>query len=81
MSIRCCNPKCNAPFDYRQGRLIRISRPASGGNINLKPIEHVWICGRCSCLFVLEHTEGARVNLRPRELNPCPESRVAFASA
>lgn len=30
MFMKCCNPNCETPFDYRRGRLIRISRAIGG---------------------------------------------------
>jgi hypothetical protein len=31
MLTKCCHPECHAPFDFREGRLIRFSRGISNG--------------------------------------------------
>lgn len=69
--MKCCNPQCKAPFDYRQGRLIRIVGPAGGtGSSNHKAIKHFWMCGQCSSTFVLKQDGEARVILQSRDVEP-----------
>ena len=68
MVTKCCNPKCEAPFDYRQGRLIRMVYPADGtGASNYKVIKHFWICGKCTANFVLKQDGEAGVTLQSRK--------------
>lgn len=68
MLMKCCNPECGEPFDYRQGRLIRVSRPADGkSSLGRKAVEHFWICEKCSDQFVLEHGKKTGVTLRSRD--------------
>ena len=81
--MKCCNPDCQAPFDYRQGRLMRVSRPAIHGNgcAKHKTVEHFWLCGACAKQFVLEHHHGAGVTLRSREPRPAAKAQPEFVSA
>lgn len=81
--MKCCNPECEAPFDYREGQLIRVSRPVTHGNGSArhKAVEHFWICGKCSGEFVLEQHGGMRVTLRSRESQPASTAQPEFVSA
>jgi len=73
MFIKCCNPECGAPFDYREGRLIRFSRNTPNDSSsynrntnNCQVIEHFWLCGKCAALYVFENEPGNHVTVRPR---------------
>jgi hypothetical protein len=68
MLMKCCNPECEAPFDYREGRLIRFSSRQSDGNCEggRYLIQHFWLCGRCASQFVFEHESGISVRIKPR---------------
>jgi hypothetical protein len=67
--IKCCNPECEAPFNYREGRLIRFaSNPNKGNPTAIKSvIQHFWLCGKCAELYVFEYGSGTAVRLKPRE--------------
>ena len=69
MFIKCCNPECEAPFDYREGRLIRFSRTPSSGKPakNQRLIEHFWLCGKCAGLYVIEFESRVIVKIKPRK--------------
>ena len=68
MFTKCCNPECAEPFDYRQGRLIRVSRPDDGkSSLGRKAVEHFWTCGKCSGHFDLEPGKKTGVTLRLRD--------------
>lgn len=68
MLEKCCNPKCDAPFDYREGRLVRISRTLSNGQPgNYSLIEHFWLCGNCSEHYVLDRSSEMKIQIKPRE--------------
>jgi len=69
MIKKCCNPECDAPFDYREGRLVRISRSSSSGTSaeNRFTIEHFWLCGNCTEVFVLDHDSEMKVKMKPRD--------------
>ena len=57
MSMKCCNPLCNALFDYRQGRLVRFSETITHAD-TLKAqvrIQHFWLCAKCAEIYVFEH--------------------------
>ncbi|HLJ13372.1 MAG TPA: hypothetical protein VKV15_02665 [Bryobacteraceae bacterium] len=68
MLIRCCNPECKAPFDYREGRLIRFSMvQATVKSLDGQPpVQHFWLCGTCAREFVFDANSGASLNIRPR---------------
>ena len=68
MLAKCCNPGCEAPFDYREGRLIRFSRTLSSGQPaeNQRLIEHFWLCGKCAGLYVFEYESGINIKIKPR---------------
>ena len=69
MIKKCCNPECDAPFDYREGRLVRFSRLSSSGISpeNRFIIEHFWLCGDCTEVFVLDHDSEMNVKIKPRD--------------
>jgi hypothetical protein len=69
MITKCFNPACQAPFDYRAGRLVRFSSKdqKSSGEENHLCIEHFWLCGDCSALYKFEYKAGMLVELKPHE--------------
>ncbi len=83
MLTKCCNPKCEAPFDYREGRLIRLSNQVANGKPSEgRPlIQHFWLCEECAGLYVFEYESGASVKLRPRHEEVAEESHCYFVSA
>lgn len=70
---KCSNPECKIPFDYRQGQLVRFCRSAFNGRFaaNQAVVEHFWLCGSCSELYVLSQESG-NIQLKPRA-GECPE--------
>jgi hypothetical protein len=64
MITNCCNSDCRAPFDFRQGRIIRICKalPTDCASEIEHPLEHFWLCGNCSERYVFEYE--SRLNLR-----------------
>lgn len=68
MFANCSNPQCGVPFDYREGRLVRFSKAIVDGQIraNRQRVEHFWLCGSCSELFVLEYDRTAGMRIKPR---------------
>jgi hypothetical protein len=68
MLVKCCNPECESPFDFREGRLIRFSsKPPNDSTLqNRSVIQHFWLCGRCALIFVFECESGIRVKITPR---------------
>lgn len=83
MFMKCCNPECEEPFDYREGRLIRFSRTLSNGNPaeNQRLIQHFWLCGKCSGLYVFECESGMAVKIKPRDQELSEENLSHFVSA
>ena len=69
MITKCFNPACQTPFDHRAGRLVRFSRKTSNNNYEecRQYIEHFWLCGTCTDLFIFECDEGMPVGLMRRE--------------
>ena len=69
MFERCFNPDCSLPFDYREGRLIRVSSTDAKPPAERPSIEHLWLCGRCSERFVFPHERevGMKIRLRVEE--------------
>jgi hypothetical protein len=83
MSIKCCNPICEAPFNYREGRLIRFSRALPDGQPagNHTLIEHYWLCGKCAGLYVFEYEPGMSVKIKPRDQELSEGNRSYLISA
>jgi hypothetical protein len=69
MEMKCCNPGCDALFDYREGRLVRVSKnpPKDNPSKTQRLIEHFWLCGKCSIDFVLEYKSGNGVTIKSRD--------------
>ncbi len=70
MITKCFNPKCEAAFDYREGRLVRSSRILSNSQSsgNRPVIEHFWLCASCTAIYTLELDSEMNVGLKPRNL-------------
>ena len=72
MVNNCANPKCDKPLHYlREGRVFvfEVQDDRSGkitGSKQSHRIEHYWLCGACSRLFVIEYERGKGVRLMPR---------------
>jgi hypothetical protein len=82
MIAKCCNPECEVPFDYREGRLIRFSRPMNGEiSENERLIQHFWLCGKCAGLYVFEYESGVDVKIKPRRRELSEKSSAHFVSA
>ena len=83
MLIKCCNPECEAPFDYREGRLIRFSgNSANGKTLENHPlIRHFWLCGKCAGLYVFEYESGITVRIKLRHQESSKENLSHFVSA
>jgi len=83
MLAKCCNPGCEAPFDHREGRLIRFSRKLSSGQPaeNQRLIEHFWLCGKCAGLYVFEYESGINVRIKPRHQESTEDNLSYFVSA
>jgi hypothetical protein len=72
----CANPRCQAPFDYQQGRLFRFHKdhPQAGAPANTHCIQHFWLCGMCSDSYTLEHRTGYGILLRHRWIADDPDT-------
>jgi hypothetical protein len=64
----CANPDCQAPFDYRQGRLFRFHKdnPAGERAPNTHSVQHFWLCGVCCGAYTLEYRDGYGVLIKDR---------------
>jgi hypothetical protein len=69
MIAQCSNPDCAAPFDYREGRLVRFCKlPSDHQSLaNEKCVEHFWLCGSCSEIYTFEFESGPRMVIKPRD--------------
>jgi hypothetical protein len=68
MLAKCCNPDCGKPFDYRQGRLVRVCRNTLDNTPSAKEetvIEHFWLCGNCSGRYQVRQESGI-IRMKPR---------------
>ena len=83
MLVKCCNPKCEAPFDYREGRLVRFpGNPGNGGPVeNYLLIRHFWLCGKCSGLYVFEYEAETTVKIKLRDQELSKEKLPHFVCA
>jgi hypothetical protein len=83
MIAKCCNPECEAPFAYREGRLIRFSRKLTDGKStkNHTLIQHFWLCRKCAELYVFEYESGSNIKIKPRHQESCEEIHSYSVSA
>jgi hypothetical protein len=84
MFAKCYNPECESPFDYREGRLVRIAKDAPGGqpDENQLHIEHYWLCGKCAELFVFDYDAEMNVRIKPRNFEAVKKDKhYHFAAA
>jgi hypothetical protein len=83
MFAKCSNSDCGVPFDYREGQLIRHCKPLLDGQspADHPCVEHFWLCGNCSRLYVFENERGPgmKIKLRIRELKERPP--LSFVTA
>lgn len=83
MLTKCCNPRCEAPFNYREGQLVRFSRRPVNGKpaVNQALIEHFWLCGKCAGIYVFECKSGTSLVIKPRNQGLSEENLSHFVSA
>lgn len=67
MFEKCANPECGRRFDYLEGQLIRFCRSAMDGlrTANEYVVEHFWLCGNCSEVYILEQ-KSEKITMKPR---------------
>jgi hypothetical protein len=82
MFMRCLNPDCGAPFDYREGRLIRFCKPPLDDQlvIDRHRVEHYWLCGRCSSFYDFEYEPGMGMKIRLRMRETQETAAVSFVA-
>ena len=71
MVSNCANPKCAKPLHYlREGRIFVFDVQEQSVNITGEKkghhLEHYWLCGDCSKMFMVEHESEKGVQLVPR---------------
>jgi len=81
MLAQCSIPDCGQPFNYREGRLIRVCKPRAVDSQSSKDedsVEHLGLCARCSQLYALEfgREAGMKVKLRHRDLAERPDLNI-----
>ena len=64
MYSECANPECHTPFDYRRGQLFRFQKEQLRGGPRI--VQHLWLCGECSRVYVLEYASGHGVLMKRR---------------
>ncbi len=81
--MKCCNPECVAPFDYREGRLIRVTCHQENDNNphGLPMIKHFWLCGKCAAIYVFDFESDDCVGIKPREEQLSKEIHLFFSTA
>lgn len=86
MFAKCSNPDCEVSFDYREGRLIRFCKPLldSEPPIGHSFIEHFWLCGKCSELYIFAFDCGVGIKIKrvsdkatPQDVGASRESMAA----
>lgn len=84
MFAKCSNLDCGVPFDYREGQLIRsCGSPLDRQSpVDQHRVEHFWLCGSCSRLYVFEYQLGAgvKIKLRGTELRKKPALSLVTAA-
>jgi len=77
MFSKCSNPNCREPFDYRQGRLIRFSKPSFDfqSSTDHGCVRHFWLCENCSNFYAFDFERGTGMKIKIRVTGP-PERRV-----
>ena len=81
--MQCCNPECQAPFNHREGRLVRISRPTDNQDSfgDQSVLQHFWLCGKCAVLFKFDRKSGVGVRMKQRDAASSKENLSPSASA
>jgi hypothetical protein len=86
MVNHCANPRCSKPLHYlREGRIYMFEVPNPAATTSdgkaVRRIEHFWLCGACSQMFLLEQNHEYGVKITPKAMRhshaPAP---VAMAS-
>jgi hypothetical protein len=80
MISKCSNSECEAPFNYREGRLVRVSRTPLNDQAaaNQRVIEHFWLCGKCAAVYVLAYESGENAALKLRHQESSRQSVAEF---
>lgn len=83
MFMKCCNPRCEVPFDYREGRLARFSEAiTSADTLEAQVgIQHFWLCAKCAEIYVFEHHVGRSVRIKARLAERSANHPSYFVSA
>jgi hypothetical protein len=79
----CANPACQAPINYRQGRLLRFHKdhPASEEPPNTHWVQHFWLCGVCCAVYTLEYRDGSGVIIKALTETSCKPESLQFIAA
>ena len=83
MFAKCSNPQCEAAFDYREGQLIGFNKSPldTRSSPDQHRVEHFWLCGICSKLYVFEHKLGVGMKIKLRVREPQEEVALSFVTA
>ena len=81
MVNHCANPQCCKPLHYlREGRVyvFDVTRPVANGERTPRRMEHFWLCGACSEVYLLEQGEDRTVRISARPKAPITANVVPF---
>lgn len=86
MVNHCANPQCGKPLHYlREGRVyvFDVTRYAAAAADRTHRMEHFWLCGGCSDIYLLEQTsdEGVRLSNRQARSNTATMAPYAQPSS
>jgi hypothetical protein len=79
----CANPDCQAPFDYRRGRVFRFHKdqPVGEKPPNTCCVQHFWLCSVCCGSYTLEYRDGCGVLIKSHPETPGKPYKLRFIAA
>jgi len=83
MVNHCANPECGKPLHYlREGRVyvFDVTRYAAAPADRTRRMEHFWLCGTCSDMYLLEQTAKDGVRITPRQIHAAYQPHQSIAS-
>jgi hypothetical protein len=81
MVNHCANPQCCKPLHYlREGRVyvFDVTKSLAAGDRMPRRMEHFWLCGACSEIYLLEQVEDRTVRIVSRPKNPIAPTVLPF---
>jgi hypothetical protein len=83
MFAKCSHSQCGAPFDFREGQLIQFCKSPLDDQSpsDQHRVEHFWLCGIYSKLYVFEHIRGVGMKIKLRVRETQEEVGLSFVTA